>query len=143
MKVIVPVDGSKYSDEAIRVAADYAKAKSVSICILNVVPFIEDIDLEISASERDKVNASFTKKGNAIIQQASGQLTAQNIISNCSSVVTARSIPDAIVEYAAKEKADLIIMGSHGAGASTRFRMGSVSSAVVSHSHCSVYIVKL
>lgn len=52
-------------------------------------------------------------------------------------------IKDKILETARHWPADLIIMGSHGRRGFTRFLLGSVSEAVVSHAPCSVEIVKL
>lgn len=143
MKILVPVDGSKYSEEALKIAADYATTKGATVCLVNVVPFIEGVDLEISASERESLNSSLTKRGDAIMQQANGMLTAQGVNTTCKTVVAATSVPDAIIECAETEKADLIIIGSKGLSASSRFKMGSVASKVVKHSPCSVYVVKL
>jgi nucleotide-binding universal stress UspA family protein len=108
-----------------------------------VVPFIEGLDLEISALDREKLSASLAKRGDYIVQQACGILTAQDIISTCRSVVAAASVHDAIIEFAEQEKADLIIIGTRGLSASSRFKMGSVASKVVKHSPCSVYVVKI
>ncbi|MBA4371644.1 MAG: universal stress protein [Thermodesulfovibrio sp.] len=143
MKILVPVDGSKYSEEALKIAADLAKTKGAGICLINVVPFIEGVDLEISASEREGLNSSLTKRGDYIMQQAAGSLTAQNIDSTCKLVVAATSVPDVIIDYAETEKVDLIIMGSKGLSSSSRFTLGSVTSNVVKHSPCSVYVVKI
>lgn len=52
-------------------------------------------------------------------------------------------IKDKILETAREWSADLIVMGSHGRRGFTRFLLGSVSEAVVSHAPCSVEIVKL
>ncbi len=52
-------------------------------------------------------------------------------------------IKDKILEAAKLWPADLIVMGSHGRRGFTRFLLGSVSEAIVSHSPCSVEIVKL
>lgn len=143
MKALVPVDGSKYSMEAIKVAIDYAKTKGANICLINVAPFIEGIDLEISASERGKLNETFAKRADYILQQACGILAAEDVIATCRQVVASASIPDAIVDFAEKEKVNLIIIGSRGLGKSSRFKLGSVASKVVKHSPCSVYVVKL
>ena len=143
MKILVPVDGSKYSEEALKVAVDYAKTKGANICLISVSPFIEGVDLEISASEREKLNETFTKRADYIVQQACGILTGEDVIATCRHVVAASSIPDAIIDYAEKERVDLIIIGSRGLGKSSRFKMGSVASKVVKHSPCSVYVVKL
>ena len=143
MKILVPVDGSKYSEEALKIAADFAKTKGANICLINVVPYIEVLDLEISAFEKEKLNSSLAKRGDYIVQQACGILTAQDIISTCRSVVASDSVHAAIIEFAETEKVDLIIIGTRGLSASSRFKMGSVASKVVKHSPCSVYVVKL
>lgn len=143
MKILVPVDGSKYSEEALKIAADFAKTKGANICLINVVSSIEGLDLEISASDREKLNSSLAKRGDYIVQQACGILTAQDIISTCRAVVVSSSVHDAIIEFAETEKVDLIIMGTKGLSASSRFKMGSVASKVVKHSPCSVYVVKI
>lgn len=143
MKVLVPVDGSKYSMEALKVAADFAKTKGANVCLISVVPAIEGVDLEISASERDRLKEKMMKQAEYIVQQASGVLAAANVISTCRAVVASTSVPDAIIDYAESEKTDLIIIGSRGLSPSARFRLGSVASKVIRHSPCSAYVVKM
>lgn len=143
MKIIVPVDGSKYSLEALNVAIDYAKTKAVNICLINVVPFMEGLDLEISTHEREKIKDSMEKRADYIVQQACGILAGKDVIASCRHIVASASVPDAICDYAEEEKADLIIIGSRGLSPSSRFKMGSVASKVVKHSRCSVYVVKI
>jgi len=143
MKILVPVDGSKYSEEALKIAIDYAKTKGANICLISVAPYVEGIDLEISATEREKLNETLMKRADYIVQQACGILAGEDVIATCRHVVAASSVADAIIDYAAKEKVDLIIIGSRGLGKSSRFKMGSVASKVVKHSPCSVYVVKL
>ena len=47
-----------------------------------------------------------------------------------------------IMEVASKHHADLIVMGAKGLGVITRFLLGSVSTRVVQHAHCSVLVVR-
>ncbi len=49
----------------------------------------------------------------------------------------------AILEEAQNWGADLIMLGSHGYGATLRFLLGSVSHAVALHAPCSVEIVRV
>ncbi|RJR17043.1 MAG: universal stress protein [Nitrospiraceae bacterium] len=142
MKILVPVDGSQNSMDALNVAIDYAKSKEAKICLINVMPVIEDIDLEITASERVKIKESMEKRAEYITQKACGVLALENVMAICKAIVQSSSVPDAIVDFAEKEKTDLIIIGSRGLNPSVRFRMGSVASKVVKHSPCSVYVVK-
>ncbi len=47
-----------------------------------------------------------------------------------------------IMEVASKHHADLIVMGAKGLGVIARFLLGSVSTRVVQHAHCSVLVVR-
>ena len=47
-----------------------------------------------------------------------------------------------IMEVASTHHADLIVMGAKGLGAIARFLLGSVSTRVVQHAHCSVLVVR-
>lgn len=143
MKILVPVDGSKYSMAALDVAIDYAKTKGANICLINVMPYIEAVDLEISASDREKVNQSMEKRADDLVQNSCGYLSGNDITATCRHIVASTSVPDAIIDYAEQEKVDLIIIGSKGLSQSSRFKMGSVAAKVVKHSPCSVYVVKI
>ncbi len=142
MKILVPIDGSKHSEAALGVAAQQAKATNGQICLINVVPSYEGIDLEISASAREKLSERLSKKSEEMMEKAHRILSEQGVPPACSKVIVATSIPNSIIEYAEEEKIDLIIMGSLGLTASSRFKLGSVSAMVVRHAPCSVYVVK-
>ena len=47
-----------------------------------------------------------------------------------------------IMKVAAKQHAELIVMGAQGRGAIARFLLGSVSTRVVQHANCSVLVVR-
>ena len=55
---------------------------------------------------------------------------------------TAGSVIQAITEYAAGEKIDLIVIGTRGLGGFKKMLLGSVSSGVVEHAHCPVFVVR-
>ena len=56
MKILVPVDGSQNSMEAVKVALQYAKTAKADVYLMTVSPFISGLDLEISAGAMDKLN---------------------------------------------------------------------------------------
>ena len=49
----------------------------------------------------------------------------------------------ALVDAAHTERADLVVVGSHGRTGLAKLFMGSVASHVVTHAPCSVMVVKL
>jgi nucleotide-binding universal stress UspA family protein len=142
MKILVPVDGSQNSMEAVKVALQYAKTAKADVYLMTVTPFISGLDLEISAGAMDKLNESMKSRGEEVLSKAQGILTAEGI-SVKTILSSSISAADDIVGFAEKEKADLIVIGSRGLGGkATRFIMGSVASRVVSHAPCNVYVVK-
>lgn len=144
MKVLVPVDGSIYSMEALKIAADFAKTKGAEVLVISVVPYIGMEDHEISPSRRERHMEGFEKNSEAAVKQACDILAAENISASCAkTVITSISVPDAIIEFSEKERIDLILMGSRGLSKSSRFKMGSVATQVVKYSPCSIYLVKM
>jgi nucleotide-binding universal stress UspA family protein len=145
MKILVPVDGSKHSEEAIRTSIELVKAKAAEILVITVVPSIGGMeDHEISPGKRDRHEEEMARYADEIIQKAEAMMAAAGVKPmHARSIMAGTSVPDAIVEFAEKEQIDLIVMGSHGMSTSERLRLGSVVTHVVKYSPCSVYVVKL
>ena len=142
MKVLVPIDGSKHSTEGLRVAAHFAKTNKAKIFILNVSPSVADVDLELTASERDRLLQSLKRRGEDLLAKAKDQMKTHGVTDINTVLATADSPAQEIVSFAEKEKIDLIVIGSKGKSATARFLLGSVASKVVKYSHCCVYVVK-
>ena len=142
MKILVPVDGSKYSMEGVRVALDYAKTKGADITIMTVTPFVSGLDLEISAKELESLTEKMNQRAEEVLESAEGILKAEGVSSE-TILSSAVSAADEILDTAEKDGTDLIIIGNRGlASAATRFLMGSVASKVATHAPCSVYIAR-
>jgi nucleotide-binding universal stress UspA family protein len=142
MKILVPIDGSQNSMEAVKVALKYAKATKVDIYLMTVTPFISGLDLEISAHAMNTLTESMKNRGEEVLKMAQDILTAEGVTAK-TILSSSISAADDIISFAEKEKVDLIIIGSRGlGGAATRFIMGSVASKVVTHAPCNVYVVK-
>ena len=142
MKILVPTDGSKYAEEALRVAVDLVKLKGGELCLISVAPAIEEFELEFSAGSRETISREFAARAANVIEKGSAVAAAAGVKVTCKSETSASSVPDAIVEYAEKQAVDLTVMGTRGLSPSSRFRLGSVASKVVRHAPCSVYVVK-
>jgi len=57
-------------------------------------------------------------------------------------LVSAKPVMRAIVDYADSNHFDLIIVGTRGSSKARRLLIGSVASEVVTHSHCPVMVIK-
>ena len=142
MKVLVPVEGSKYSMEGIKVASHYAKSNNAGIYIMTVTPYVADVDLELSAVERDRLLESMKKRGEDVLEKAVNLLKSFGVNYIRTVLASSTSPAEEIVNFAGSEKIDLIVIGSKGMGATERFFLGSVTSKVVRYSPCCVYVVK-
>lgn len=143
MRILVPVDGSKYSMEALKVALDYARLKGAGVDVISVASDASGIDLEISAGERERVRQRMEQQADSIMKEACEVISKSAVRADCKVMSTPSSVADAILAFSEESKTDLIIMGSRGLSPSSRFKMGSVASQVVKYSDCSVYVVKL
>jgi nucleotide-binding universal stress UspA family protein len=145
MKILVPVDGSKHSVEALKTAIELVKAKGAELSVISVVTAISGLeDHEISPAKKDRVADSMTRYADEVIRKAVELLAAESVTpAHTRAIISEVSVPDALIEFAEKEKVDLIVMGSRGMSTSDRFRLGSVATQVVKYSPCSVYVIKL
>ena len=142
MKVLVPVDGSKHAAEGLRIAASYVKTHGAKTYIMTVIPSVADIDLELSASERDRLLESLKQRGEDLLTRCEAQFRKLGA-GECSTVLSTASSPESeIISFAEKEKIDVIVIGSRGRNANGCFHLGSTTANVVRHSPCCVYVVK-
>ena len=142
MRVLVPIDGSKHSTEGLRVASHFAKTNKAKISIINVIASVADVDLELSASDRDRLLESLKRRGEVLLAKAKDQVKSLGVADINTVLITGDSPAQEIVAFAEKDKTDLIVIGSKGKSATARFLLGSVASKVVKYSHCCVYVVK-
>jgi nucleotide-binding universal stress UspA family protein len=142
MKILVPVDGSNYSMEGIKVASEFSRTRIAGIYLITIMPYISDMDLELSASDRDRLLEGMKRRGEDVLEKARNLLESYgaHYIRTVLSIST--SAAHEIVTFAEKEVIDLIIIGSRGLGSGARFFLGSVATKVVKHSPCCVYVVR-
>jgi nucleotide-binding universal stress UspA family protein len=78
------------------------------------------------------------------VQQALDQRVAAAAAGglSVSAVLKTGSAPEAILDAAADERADLIVIGTHGRTGLTRLVIGSVAERVVRMAPCPVLVVK-
>lgn len=145
MKILLPLDGSFFSDAAVAevAARPWPVPTEVKIVTAFQVPITPSPEvwtisdeyypaLEQVAREQSQsiVNAAVAKLRDAVPQSVS--LTGE---------ILNGPPREVILEEADRWNADLIVMGSHGYGPWQRLLLGSVSQAVVSHANCSVEVV--
>lgn len=133
MNILLAIDHSVSSDTAVSEMATRPWPPGAKVCVLNVVeqPNILVIPALVQTA---------TEAAQAVVKIAADRLTARGL--ETSTHIVQGHPRSAITEYAKLWGADLIVVGSHGQRAITRFLMGSVAQAVLRSAPCSVEIVR-
>jgi nucleotide-binding universal stress UspA family protein len=141
MKILVAIDGSRDSDQGVRIALDIARFQEAEVTLLAVVPLYPDIDLEITARARDSLESKLSTQGEQVLLKAKQMFKAE-AISPKTLIISSAAIADEIVKLAEEEKMDLIVLGSRGLGATGRFSLGGTAMKIISRAPCSVLLAK-
>ena len=135
-KILVPLDGSKYSEKALERACEFAKFFDSKLVLIYVI----EKSIPLNFLDRKEYLKILQKFGNKILDNANSSLLKQGITPKI--ILKDGNIVNEIEKVAKKEKCDLIIVGNKGLGSVTRFLLGSVSNKLAQSSSCSVMIVK-
>jgi len=136
MNILVPLDGSKYSEKAFLHACDMAKNYQSRLILLYVVEKL----ISINPLDRKAYLEMLRKVGNDVLVKGKKTALKQGIDSKI--VIKEGNIANEIIKLAKKEQCNLIIVGNKGLGATARFFLGSVSNKLANSSPCSILIVK-
>ena len=141
MKILVAIDGSGFSRLAVQQAADLAEAKGAEILLLTVSSVINMGSYAAVAYVPESTWEVPTKsQALEILEEAEALLLERGLTAR--TLHRVGGISDTILDVAEHEGVDLIVVGSHGRTGLTRFLLGSVSSQIANHAHCSVLVAK-
>lgn len=123
--ILLAVDGSRFADAAAVSAGILAKRCGLPVTVLSVCAN-DDLKCDMVQAMADRVRDLLRNDGVA-----------------ADSVVKEGNPAKAIVEAAAENDCDLIVLGSHGRTGLDRILMGSVSQQVVVQAKCPVLVAKV
>ncbi|HBG93428.1 MAG: hypothetical protein A2X54_07700 [Nitrospirae bacterium GWF2_44_13] len=134
-RLLVPTDGSEFSEGAVREAINLAKtcsSKLVAVAVIETNPEYETIAPQlIEKAEKETREHLESVKARALKAGV-----------NCEIIAHQGEEPYRyIVEEAEKNKADMIIMGRRGRTGLKRLLMGSETARTIGHSPCNVLVV--
>ena len=141
--ILVPTDGSKLSEKAVKHAVQFAKQCKARVTALHVIPkfhtFTYEAEmLELTPKEYEK---SGLEHANQYLRYA--QRVANNAGVECNATHASSDQPyKEIIKAAQKKGCDLILMASHGRRGIEGFLLGSETQKVLTHSHVPVLVYR-
>ena len=143
MKILIAIDGSDFSQAALKSVIARPWPPSTEVKVLNVVEppsLLMGREMSGPDPEFETVWNALREQAKAIVLKAAEKLRAANF--NVSTELVEGDPKSQIIDQANEWHADMIVLGSHGWSGLKRFLMGSVSEGVARHAHCSVEIVR-
>jgi len=139
--IMVPIDGSEFSLQAVDLAASLAKEQGADCTVFTVVDITPAAAL--AAATPDLVDAwlkTLEEQAQIAVDTAVARMRARGVEANAE--VAKGYAPDLILEVTARHRGDLIVMGSHGRSGLRRLFIGSVAESVLRSSPVPVLIVR-
>lgn len=150
MKILLPIDGSFYSKNAVQSLAKCASSlcdKSTIILVNVVAPVLEEVNAELT--DYNLMGTRFTKvllhqfydaESYELFEKARDLL--HNVHCKVEEITLVGNPAERIAEVADKMDVDLIVMGSHGRSALRTMIFGSVTEGVISRTKKPILLVR-
>ncbi len=143
-RILVAFDGSADAVKAVRRASALSKEFNATLTIVHVYSLsvfayagpgpMPQLDFKALAESAKSNAQGIIDRGKTIAREEG--------VSAVGELLESSSVVQAIVEFAANEKFDLIVMGTRGMTGFKKLLLGSVSSGVASHAQCCVLVVR-
>ena len=141
MRILIALDASEHSERALDFVTRMRWPAGSRVMVLSV---LQPVAGTLSAFEPGVASAGLLEEQRGrleeVVARAEGTLRESGF--STEGRVVAGDPREALVQTARSERADLLVVGSHGHSGLTKLMLGSVSSHVVTHAPCSVLVVK-
>jgi nucleotide-binding universal stress UspA family protein len=139
-KILVPVDFSENSQKILRAAADFGAKFKAELVVVFVVQGFDDYSgffvphMPIVQLEGEIIKGAEEKMKSFVAETLTGAVPQTTAVLN-------GDVVEEINRYAGEQKADLIVMGTHGYKGLDRVLFGSVAEKVVKTAPCPVLTI--
>jgi nucleotide-binding universal stress UspA family protein len=142
MKMVVFVDGSKHSFEAVKIAAHIAKGVGASVTVLGIAPRYRDSEWVKSYQRQIKEETTVTMSRVKKIMDEVGVHPHFEILED----MTLLSVLDEVLSFIREGRFDLLVIGSPGlTGLKKFFFRGigrDIETSIIENAPCSVLVVR-
>lgn len=143
MRILIALDGSKFSEEALQSVLRRDWGQDIHFDVVSVVePQQGMVDPTLALYGLTSLEDCRTE-AHEIVARAANLITETYEDATASTTVRFGAPSAEILRVASERQPDLIVMGSHGRSGFTKFLLGSVAEAVTKSSPCSVEIIRM
>jgi nucleotide-binding universal stress UspA family protein len=133
-RILVPVDGSKLSEEALAPALAIAARRGASLELVHAVPDLHPFN--VAGAETPETFQSWLvgeeARGRAYLERLRGELEPGSSVSvGTHPLVSIGLVAESILELAGKLQVDLIVLTTHGRGRWHQLWLGSVADRIL------------
>lgn len=140
-KILIPTDGSKYSEKALLHALSIAQVSNAEIIALSVME--NDFTSSISSIDViNEVNKLLREESNKNLQKLLNFRDAHGYDVDINIKIAEGSPVKSIMKTVDDENIDLVVMGSSGKTGFNKMILGSVADKVADNVPCSVLIIR-
>jgi nucleotide-binding universal stress UspA family protein len=139
-RILVATGGSPWSDAAVAYAialATYIRAELCILTVLNVSGVYATPDVMTSS---ELLMESVEQQGQDLLAHATAHATDAGVPHVA--LLKWGNVTETILQTAAEEQCDLIVLGSRGLSGFKRLMLGSISNAVTAKAQCPVLVIK-
>jgi len=141
-KILIPIDGSDSSLEALVYAGNFASESNITVYLMTVTEPLHSIyDVyaeQVTLTHRVSEATTLLNQRLSDTEKKARKLGILNIIlRKCFGTPCEK-----IIEVATKEKIDLIVMGTHARTGIAHFLIGSITESVIKTAPCPVLVIR-
>jgi nucleotide-binding universal stress UspA family protein len=127
-RIVVPLDGSALAEQILPQVASFAVRLNATVSLLHVLTPISYSQRQVMQPGLPWWDADIAV-ADAYLERAAGYLREEGVAVS-KDVVLSDEIPSAILDYAARTRADLLAIATSGSGGMSRFVFGTVADEV-------------
>ena len=143
--ILLPTDGSRLSDRAVRIGVRFAGKMKARVTALHVVPefkpYADEGFAPLSPALKKRLDDEARARASKLLEAIARVARSKRV--RCSTLTAASDLPYQEISATARRKnCDLIMMASHGRRGLSSLLLGSETSKVLLHSKVPVLVVR-
>lgn len=136
-RLLVAVDGSEESLAAARYAIELTGKMNGELSVLHVILLPEYVSEDVGARLRKELGT----RGEQAIMKVREAASERKVRLRGTMLTTSKSVVSTICDFAANDRAELIVVGRGGAGGVAKMMLGTVAVGVAREARCPVLLV--